>query len=135
MYLDSKIIIQSDDILIKQSDVDIENCKIEDNKMELTILDKENIQPTIRLRRSFIKKISETTNEFKKLYSFKKDKQKQSESEYDIEAGIMLIKEIMKTNNNVSRIIYIIVIISLILFSAYLFMFVVKSFYDETTIE
>lgn len=135
MYLNSKIIIQSDDSTIKLADADIENCKVDNNHIESSILEDENIEPKIRSRRSFMERLSETTSGFKKLYTVKKDKKKESESEYDIEAGIILIKEIMKTNNKFSKIIFLTILITSILFIANLFVLTIKSFYNETAIE
>ncbi len=137
MYPSSKIIIQSDEQAEIPSQDDIENGK-NDNQLD-SIIEEEHSEPQIRSRRSILERISETTYSLSSsLYSsnIKNDKQpKKQESEYDIEAGISLIKEIILKEKGTKK--YLVFCIGLIFTGLILFMFYfgIKGFYDETSIE
>ncbi len=137
MYPSSKIIIQSDEQAEIPSQDDIENGK-NDNQLDSIIVE-EHSEPQIRSRRSILERITETTYSLSNsLYSsnIKNDKQpKKQESEYDIEAGISLIKEIILKEKGTKK--YLVFCIGLIFTGLILFMFCfgIKGFYDETSIE
>ncbi len=138
MYPSSKIIIQSDEYSEIPSHDDIENGTNE-NILETTIVEEENYEPQIRSRRSILEHISETTYSLSnRLYLSNKKHDKQSkkiESDYDIEAGISLIKEIILKEKGTKK--YLVFCVGLIFIGIILFMFCfgVKGFYDETSIE
>ena len=130
------IIIQSDDLKLKNTESDVENPTKQEYEDGLNN-EENNNESTLRSRRSTssFTRFSNVAESFKSIYKFNKTNKKSDENEYDIEAGIMLIKKII-TNEKGSKKYYILLSIPIILFFiGFLIYYTIKGFYDETAIE
>ncbi len=130
-----KIIIQSDDLKLANEETDVENP----NKAEYSnnLIEEENTSESVlRSRRSTtFPNFSSVAQSLKNMYKLNKTNKKSDENEYDIEAGIMLIKKII-TNEKGTKKYYILLSIPIILFFiGFLIYHMAKGFYDETAIE
>ena len=133
MYVNPTIIVQSDDLPSVKSN-DIEHGNIPQN--EINLCDDES-QPQIRSRRSMLEHLSNASDSFKKLYkrTDKKTDKKDNKPEYDIEAGIFLIKKMIDGKSNFVKFnIYFLIGFGLFLI-VFIFIFAIKSFYDETSVD
>lgn len=127
-----KIIVQSDDLKLANEETDVENP----NKTEYSdnLVEEENTsESALRSRRSIT--FTSVAQSFKNMYKINKTNKKSDENEYDIEAGIMLIKKII-TNEKGTKKYYILLSIPILLFFiGFLIYYTIKGFYDETAID
>ncbi len=129
-----KIIIQSDDLKLANEETDVENPN--KAKYSNNLIKEENTNESVlRSRRlTTFPNFSGVAQSFKNMYKLNKTNKKSDENEYDIEAGIMLIKKI--TNEKDTKKYYILLSILIILFFiGFLIYHMAKGFYDETAIE
>ncbi len=128
------IIVQSDDLKLKNEEQDVENPT--KPEYEQSILDESPNESVLRSRRQTI--FSDMANSFKNIYKsnkINKTNKKSDENEYDIEAGIMLLKNIITKEKGTKKY-YILLSIPIILFFiGFLIYYAIKGFYDETAIE
>ncbi len=128
------IIVQSDDLKLKNEEQDVENPT--KPEYERGILDESPNESVLRSRRQTI--FSDMANSFKNIYKSNKinrTNKKSDENEYDIEAGIMLLKNIITKEKGTKKY-YILLSIPIILFFVgFLIYYAIKGFYDETAID
>ncbi len=131
------IIVQSDDLKLKNEEQDVENPT--KPEYEQGILDESLNESALRSRRqTTFSKFSDMANSFKNIYKsnkINKTNKKSDENEYDIEAGIMLLKNIITKEKGTKKY-YILLSIPIILFFVgFLIYYAIKGFYDETAID
>jgi hypothetical protein len=128
------IIVQSDDIKLKNEEQDVENPT--KPEYEQGILDEGTNESVLRSRRqTTFPKFSDVANRFKNIYKSNRTNKKSDENEYDIEAGIMLLKNIITKEKGTKKY-YILLSVPIILFFVgFLIYYTIKGFYDETAIE
>ncbi len=128
------IIVQSDDLKLKNEEQDVENPT--KPEYEQGILDESTNESILRSRRqTTFPKFSDVANRFKNIYKSNRTNKKSDENEYDIEAGIMLLKNIITKEKGTKKY-YILLSVPIILFFVgFLIYYTIKGFYDETAIE
>lgn len=124
-----KIIIQFDDLKLVNEEIDLENPN--------NLIEEENTSESVlRSRRlTTFTNFTSVTQSLKNMYKLNKTNKKSDENEYDIEAGIMLIKKIITNDKGTKKYYILLAILIILFFISFLIYHMAKGFYDETDIE
>lgn len=130
-----KIIIQFDDLKLVNEEIDLENPN--KAKYSNNLIEEENTSESVlRSRRlTTFTNFTSVTQSLKNMYKLNKTNKKSDENEYDIEAGIMLIKKIITNDKGTKKYYILLAILIILFFISFLIYHMAKGFYDETDIE